>query len=326
MKIPAIIKKIPGYYNLRAFLLSCLRPSPIRFGDNNPDKIFYVIRRTPMIESGIFSNFFFVLGHIMYAVEHGYNSIVDMKYYWTIYNEINPINNTRNAWEYYFDQPTAYSLEDIYRSKRVVLSAMTHLNQKIPFPFSFYNQSHKIALYNTYVSRYLRFNQKITALASEWQDHHFRKNKTILGVMSRSLQFNISAGHNKVPAWDTIVEKTKKLFEEWRMDYIFLSSEEKGLIDIFQKEFSDKVLFTERKRVLGLRDEILPCNFSDGEKYKSGLEYIIDIILLSRCNSIICPITSGSMAAIVLNNNEYRNKYIFELGLNNEENCVSYKG
>ena len=72
----------------------------LSMGKMNPDKIFYIIKRTP--GTGLFSNVLFVLNHLIKAKKLGYIPFVDMQNFHTIYNEKNPIKNNENAWEYYF--------------------------------------------------------------------------------------------------------------------------------------------------------------------------------------------------------------------------------
>ena len=56
-----------------------------KFGNLNPDKIFYVIQRTPGF--GLFSNLSFVLNHIKIAKDFGFIPVVDMENFPSIYNE-----------------------------------------------------------------------------------------------------------------------------------------------------------------------------------------------------------------------------------------------
>ena len=59
-----------------------------------------MIRRSP--GAGMFSNFIYVLNHVNIA-KNNFIPIVDMENFTTIYNERQKINNTYNAWEYYFE-------------------------------------------------------------------------------------------------------------------------------------------------------------------------------------------------------------------------------
>ena len=55
------------------------------YGELNPDKIFYVIRRTS--HAGIFSYMSFVLNHLRIAKEKGFVPVVDMENFTNPYNE-----------------------------------------------------------------------------------------------------------------------------------------------------------------------------------------------------------------------------------------------
>lgn len=50
------------------------------------------------------------------------------------------------------------------------------------------------------------------------------------------------------------------------------------------------------------------------DKYLKGLEYLANIYLLTKCDSIITPIVGGGLGAIRINGNKYHHKYIFDLG------------
>ena len=89
-------------------------------GNKNPGKIFYVIRRSP--GAGLFSNLIYVLNHLDIANKHNFIPVIDMENYPTIYNERKSINGTKNSWLYYFEPVSKYSIEDVYKSKNVILS------------------------------------------------------------------------------------------------------------------------------------------------------------------------------------------------------------
>lgn len=88
------------------------------FGDKNLDKTFYVIWRKDK-RAGFFSNVFHVFGHIWLAERLGMIPVVDMQHFSTPYKEAVPVNDTENVWEYYFEQPTGFSLTDAYASRYV---------------------------------------------------------------------------------------------------------------------------------------------------------------------------------------------------------------
>jgi hypothetical protein len=316
--IPYIIRNKINFY--RDYIKNFqYRERKKSYGKLFPKKTFYIIRREPPGD-GLFSNFHYVLGHIIYAIGGGYIPVVDMKNYLTYYNENAPINGSLNAWEYYFKQPTEYTLEEAYQSKHVILSQELYQNDKVPMLFSYYNDTDKITYYHQIISKYLKFNDITIEAARKKRELLFSDKKNILGVMSRGTDYRFASGHNTVPTTNLLIEKTKLLFKDWKMEWVYLVTEENDVVNIFYEAFNTCLLTTDSKRVCNYNANmgfIPQIEFNrEKDKYFKGLEYIIDIILLSQCDSIICPKVNGAIAAIELNNNKYRNKYIFELGTN----------
>ena len=91
------------------------------FGNKDKSKIFYIIKRNK--GSGFCSNFAFVLNHLKLADEHNFIPIIDMKNFKTIYNENSGSLKNKNSWNYYFKQVTNYSLEEVYKSRNVIISS-----------------------------------------------------------------------------------------------------------------------------------------------------------------------------------------------------------
>ena len=111
-------KKKDSYLNLSDFY---------SFGKLNKNKIFYVIKRSP--GAGMFSNLTFVMNHLLIAKRHNFIPVVDMENYPTIYNEKKKINGTKNAWEYYFEPVSKYSLNEVYKSQNVFITSDKFENQ-----------------------------------------------------------------------------------------------------------------------------------------------------------------------------------------------------
>jgi hypothetical protein len=281
----------------------------------NPDIIFYIIRR-PEPGAGLLSNFHWVLGHIMYALQRNYIIVVDMENYKTYYNEASLINGTSNAWEYYFQQPMGYTLADAYTSKNVILSKMEYLYKILPDEF--YN-SKIISTHYTIISKYMQFNSDTIKAISKAQKALFKNKTNILGVLSRGTDYKYAYRHNIVPSCEDLIKTVKECYHKWRMEWIFLITEEQEVVTKFKTEFGDKLLITNHKRLpFYSKDMGAVPNISHGrsnDKYRSGLEYLIDVILLSKCDTLVASKTNGAMAAIKFNNNKYINKFIFELGV-----------
>lgn len=76
---------------------------------NKRKEIYYVIRRKPP-GSGFFSNYLYVLGHIVYGIENHMIPIVDMETYETFYSS----PNIKSAWYCFFEKGKNPDIKDIY--------------------------------------------------------------------------------------------------------------------------------------------------------------------------------------------------------------------
>jgi len=281
---------------------------------------FYIIRRNPP-GSGLLSNFHYVLGHVMYALERDLVPVVDMENYLTFYNEDNPIDGTLNAWEYYFNQPLGHTLKHAYHDNNIViLSNMDYLGSKVSPALEYYGDKKIISLYNGYITKYLPFNEKVTSYADEYMRILFENRRNIVGVFFRGTDYKYALGHYAPPTVDNFEVKVEQLLLEWGMEWIYLVTEEVEVINTFKKKFGESLLVTDSRRIENYQMNMGPVPKIDfgrkHDKYLRNLEYLRDIILLSKCDSLICSKANGSLTAIELNNNQYRNIFVFETDLN----------
>jgi len=84
-----------------------------KFGKKNKNKTFYIIQREGV--GGLFSHLLFVLDHLLYCDKMKYIPVIDFKNFPTVYSEYN-----ENSWEYYWEPVSKYSLDEVYKSNRVI--------------------------------------------------------------------------------------------------------------------------------------------------------------------------------------------------------------
>ena len=135
------------------------------FGNLNKNKIFYVIRRSP--GAGLFSNLIYVLNHLKIAKQYNFIPFIDMQNFFTIYNENNKIDKTLNAWEYYFNQVSNYKIDEIYKSKKIIL---TNNNFYKSFSHDISNRE-----YRKLASKFVKVKKKFTIYADEFIKNNFEK-------------------------------------------------------------------------------------------------------------------------------------------------------
>ena len=149
----------------------------------NKNKVFYVIRRSP--GAGMFSNFIYVLNHLEIAKKNSFIPIVDMENFTTIYNEKEKIDNTYNAWEYYFEKLNKYNLKEVYKSQNVIITENLFYDS-----FNHNICSQKL---RSLGQKYLKVKKKIVKKADDFFKENLR-GKT-LAIHYRGTSYKTSANH-----------------------------------------------------------------------------------------------------------------------------------
>jgi len=294
------------------------RQKKTSFGTENKDKTFFVIRRSSN-NTGILSNYHHVMGYIRKAIRKGYIPVVDMENYLTNVNEEGKINGTKNAWEYYFKQPTEYSLKDVYESANVILSNGDFPHFECPVTISAYLNEKTISKRNKIINNYLQFNDVTNKHINAINNIIFPKNKKILGVFIRGTDYIKlkPIGHPVQPTIEQLIEKIHEFTDEWNFEYIYLVNEEQETHNKFKEVFGDKYISTNSKRHNNYKENKLigEVRFNrKNDRYHTNLDYLTDVVLLSRCDYFIGSIANGSGTALEINGNMYIDKYIFDLG------------
>jgi len=288
-------------------------------GDLHPKKTFYVIRRVPG-HAGFFSNFHHVLGHLKIALERGCIPLIDMQNYKTWYDEEEPIFNTRNTWEYYFEQPFPFSLEEAYQSRKIILSDGAYPYHKVPTKFGFVYDRKAVANHHQLIHKYLRLRPEVKQMVEKHFKNLLGDKSNIMGVLSRGTDMNTPFGyhHQKMPKREELLLQAEKCKADWDAEWVFLVTEEEDVLSTFKEVFKGKLIHSVTPRV-SQYDGGKPINQlhfdRKNDHFLKGLEYLIDIYLLSMCDSLLCPLTNGSVAAIELNGNKYKHFRILENGI-----------
>lgn len=309
------------------------------FGTENPDKIFYVLRPYYYLQrneltvnvSNLLMHYYRNLQHLAYAVEKGWIPVVDWENYGPFPHEENyPVNGTENCWEYYWNQPSEYTLEEVYRSKNVILSVQnTRDNKYVPscsFRAPLQKQAEDYAERCPQYDKLITLNEYTAKYIQEKQDKLFPKNARILGVAVRGTSYGISATKNNVnghpiqPKIGNLIESIRTTMDEWKMDYVFITCELDSVILEIENAFEGKVLYLSRQRyktppMRGDIEKNLDPLYVPGQKYQTNLDYLTEMVLLSRCTSLLAAMSSGVRAAIIWNDKSYEQMKIFDNGL-----------
>lgn len=288
-----------------------------KFGIENPEYTFYIIRRKDD-KAGLFSVILVFLEHINYALKKGYVPIIDMKNYSNMYLDDDKKGKC-NAWEYYFLQPNNYSfgLEDAYKSKKVILSnGFSVKKEKIEASINFLNTD-IFAKYRRIYKESIHINDQIYDYLNQEKKKLFGKKKNILGVFCRGTDYTTLKpfGHPIQPEIDKIFNKVNELKNKWKCENIYLCTEDTNIIKEFKIKYKDSVIITDRS-FINYNEKKLLADYSlerENDKYYQGLDYLTQIYILSQCDYLLAGLASGSVAVLLMENN-FKDKYIWDLG------------
>lgn len=284
------------------------------FGDLNPDKTFYIIRLFPPA-TGFLANYNYVLGYMKYAFDKGWIPVIDMENYGTLYQEENPVNGTRNVWEYFFEQPydkktsKRYSLDEVYKSKNVVLALADD-------PRMFNNSLTADAIkWQHEMSLLIPFNGYMQKKIENAKNIFFPKGGNTLGVPIRGSDVKKRLIGHPIPASiDEMISAIKQKCDEWDINGIFVKAEEKEVINTLGEEFTN-LYYTQCCRIEKNDKNESNVALRYESKSESLSEYLTDIYLLSLCDSIIGTMNNGLTTAIIWNGGKFNNVEILDNGV-----------
>lgn len=270
----------------------------------------YIIRRyqKPEDMSGFFSNYFFVLGHIIRANKMGLKCAVDMENYRTCYSEEHAVNGTNNAWEYYFEQPCGITLQEAYESKNYILSSDSYQYGVVPnyaIEGGVFPDKNMVESLLPYIKENMIIKPHITQKAKEIMESW--NGLRILGVHVRGTDMKNFQGHPEPPSLDKYMDAVEKCFDGGKYDKIFLCTDEAPVITAFEEKYGARLIKSDAFRSTD-GNAVHTSNkvgIRENHHYQLGIEVLIDAMLLSSCTSIVCGHSNVPYAAIVMNGNRY---------------------
>lgn len=317
-KVKDIVRANPTIYRVLFYIKSITtnfdgREHKKSYGELNHDNIIYVIRpRTNGVE-GLMSLFNWVLQHMDYAIRNKYIPVVDMENYKTQYWD-----ETINAWELFFTQPSNLSLEDAYKSKMVILSGYT-LKDKLDTALLgngiIYDIKSRLKysdIYNSYFSVSEKckgiLNQELTNIPIG----------KCIGVFLRGTDYVKlrPVGEPIQPDANTVIDKV----EEYRNKYgnipVYLVTEDDGIYQSFKRRVPNLYIASFDSFISNYdgNDYLAFSGVLPQDRVTLGIQYLVKVQLLSMCRFFVGSIASGSKAALIMNGNKYESEYIFDLG------------
>lgn len=147
--------------------------------------------------------------------------------------------------------------------------------------------------------------------------------RKLLGVICRGTDYvkRKPSGHPVQPSVEQVIERAKVLLEQYRLESIYLATEEYAIHEKFEKAFPGLIIVNQRQyydEIFNARDLsfIYQVQFErENDIYLKGLEYLSSLQLLSRCDVLLGGNCGGACAALYMNNMRYKHTELFNLGV-----------
>lgn len=336
-KIPVCVKKpfspilhflFDNKYRKNELYKYKYRERKVTFGDKNPDKIFYIVRRVSEGE-GFGSTYVNCLSDIAYADSKGWIPVVDQLNYYNSCLQEQDKKGKENAWEYYWLQPTQYSLNTVYTSKNVILGdaySNPHWTYRNDSKKIYYDKEYRRYLLGI-KNKYYKFTDEINVYLEECYNKElkpFLEKGKVLAVSTRSGQrqlyenqeyLNDLRGFGKSPLINELVDKIVETKNNFGCKYVYFSDDIEIANEVLLERLGEKIIFPQRLKMqyrdMGYENY---SRFMQNRVYKYTLYYIKDIYLLSRCSSICAWHNSTTTVALLMNNMKYEHEEIIDLG------------
>lgn len=296
------------------------------YGIQHKGKIFFVIRFQNE-NMGLCSILFCVLPFIKYAKKKGYLPVVD---YTNYFLPMLQDNKGKNSWELYFEQPTAgINLEDVYSSQNVILAPENMFPPSTPdWRYGFPTNNRVLTFWNSLIKEYIRPISEIQAQIDDNYIKIFPRKEKVLGVSIRTghrwgmlLGKKVCQDHYKQPSCEEIIKIIENKMKKWNILFLFLSVDDREYSNTFKEYFGKKCLVYERNMMhffensIPIENEKLYSELEGVTCQKKEMDYMTEVYLLARCDSLYACVGGGAEFAYYLNGGEYEHCEIYNKGL-----------
>lgn len=203
------------------------------------------------------TQYYYVLQKLSYAVENHWIPIIVGKTMGMMpHAEKYPINGKSNSWEYYWLQPTEYTLTEVYQSKNVIVSTrnvgqfgyIPNCSMEPPFMKYAVKLAEKCPQY----AQLIPLNQTTQQYIEKAYQELFPTEARVLGVIVRGASYGRvgtpNHSHPKQASMKELINSVKKHCNDWNMEYVFFVNEMQELVDTMKEEFGDELITLPRQR------------------------------------------------------------------------------
>ena len=121
--------------------------------------------------------------------------------------------------------------------------------------------------------------------------------------------------HPIQPTVAQVVSKIEEVQNKMKCEYIYLATEDAIIFQQIKQKFGEKVISLDVKRYITQGNQNINDVRMMGEEKKTSQDkqYLINILLLSKCNCLVAGNAGGSQGALLFNK-KYEYQYVYDLG------------
>ena len=292
------------------------------------DQKFYYIRENGN-GYGFFAEFHALLDKFKFAEMFGMTPIV----YWGdsfLYIENHSVQGTNNGYQYYFDQPTPYKIEDLDNAYFV----MNAKNTQAPWIEKTFDKGEDISeqyelIMAEMYRKYIHLNDQVDKQISKDIETLLEDRRT-LGVHFRGTDFKENYNSHPVNVkMEQEFNVIDELLEKENYDQIFLATDDKTAIEEFVNKYGNKIR-SYQDVFRGTTN--VSVAFSHAERqnhhFLLGYEVLRDMLTLSNCDGLVAGISQVSICARIAKkarNEQYHSVVIIDNGKNHNDKIFSPK-
>lgn len=265
--------------------------------------------------AGLIGTYYLVGGEVFTALKLNQIPYVDFEKYPCQYSVDRIIANTKNAWEYYFEQPCGTDRKSAYGGGRIILSGWRlHLSKKeknIAKEWEMLSKDER--------KSFLLLNMPVKECICEEVNNLHSKlfgSKSILGLFLRGTDYTARRpkGHDVQPTLQQAENKVNEFLYKYKIDGIFLVTEDQKIYDYMKKRYGDLIFCSDYNfvRFNSHTDKWVKDSFHN-DPYERGKNYLIRVMLLSMCKYYVGSKASGARYAVDFG--DFEDEYTFDLGV-----------
>ncbi len=270
-----------------------------KLGDNNRGSLIYVIREQGN-GYGFFAELRSLLCELLFAEELGMIPHV----FWGenhVYYEGEKENVSANVFENYF---LPVSVDECLTSRNIVMSSSLqckYIEDGYHVQGYISSEAFDEALVSV-LKKYIHIKPELIC-EFEKDRNSFFQDARVLGIHHRGTDYKEGySGHPAAVDFYQEIDKAKKLLKKYDLQYVFLATDDKDVIEQYQSEFGGNVKFYQNTYRSNGKESIA---FSSSDRelhhYLLGKEVLRDVYMLSKCNVLLSGKSQVSYFARLFN-------------------------